>query len=225
MGKGSFKFAWALDRLRAERERGVSIDLALGRLHTRRRALTLLDAPGHRDFLKNMLTATAQVRCGAGGGAGLGAVRGGAGGSALRAVCAQADAAVLVVSAAPGEFEAGVSRQGQTREHALLAYTLGVKQLVLCVNKMDLAEPPYSQRRFEEVVRGVGLFLRKIGYSLPAVPCLPVSGWAGDNLALPSQKVARGVGRRGASALRALGPWQQLQKAKLLNKGAEGSHL
>ncbi|KYO45187.1 hypothetical protein Y1Q_0014653 [Alligator mississippiensis] len=161
MGKGSFKFAWALDRLRAERERGVSIDLALGRLHTRRRALTLLDAPGHRDFLKNMLTATAQ-----------------------------ADAAVLVVSAAPGEFEAGVSRQGQTREHALLAYTLGVKQLVLCVNKMDLAEPPYSQRRFEEVVRGVGLFLRKIGYSLPAVPCLPVSGWAGDNLALPSQKMS-----------------------------------
>ncbi|CAM5088583.1 unnamed protein product, partial [Eretmochelys imbricata] len=98
----------------------------------------------------------------------------------------QADAAVLMLSAAPGEFEAGVCRQGQTREHALLAYTLGLKQLLLCVNKMDLTEPPSSQRLFEEVVRGVSLCLGRIGYSPAAVPCLPVSGWAGENVTLPS---------------------------------------
>uniref|UniRef100_A0A8C0JGE9 Tr-type G domain-containing protein n=1 Tax=Chelonoidis abingdonii TaxID=106734 RepID=A0A8C0JGE9_CHEAB len=148
----SFKFAWVLDKLKVERERGITIDISLWKFHTRRFSITIIDAPGHRDFIKNMLTGTSQ-----------------------------ADAAVLMVSAAPGEFEAGVSRQGQTREHALLAYTLGVKQLLLCVNKMDLTEPPYSQRRFEEVVRGVSLYLRRIGYSPAAVPCVPVSGWAGEN--------------------------------------------
>nr|XP_042716927.1 elongation factor 1-alpha-like isoform X2 [Chrysemys picta bellii] len=160
VGKGSFKFAWVLDKLKAERERGITIDIALWKFHTRRFSVTIIDAPGHRDFIKNMLTGTSQ-----------------------------ADAAVLMVSAAPGEFEAGVSRQGQTREHALLAYTLGVKQLLLCVNKMDLTEPPYSQRRFEEVVRGVSLYLRRIGYSPAAVPCVPVSGWAGENVTLPSPKM------------------------------------
>ncbi|KAG6927534.1 Elongation factor 1-alpha L homeolog, partial [Chelydra serpentina] len=160
VGKGSFKFAWVLDKLKAERERGITIDISLWKFHTRRFSVTIIDAPGHRDFIKNMLTGTSQ-----------------------------ADAAVLMVSAAPGEFEAGVSRQGQTREHALLAYTLGVKQLLLCVNKMDLTEPPYSQRRFEEVVRGVSLYLRRIGYSPAAVPCVPVSGWAGENVTLPSAKM------------------------------------
>uniref|UniRef100_A0A8D0GRJ4 Elongation factor 1-alpha n=1 Tax=Sphenodon punctatus TaxID=8508 RepID=A0A8D0GRJ4_SPHPU len=160
MGKGSLKFAWILDKLKVERERGITIDISLCRFYTHRFAVTIIDAPGHRDFIKNMLTGTSQ-----------------------------ADAAVLMVSAAPGEFEAGISRKGQTREHALLAYTLGVKQLVLCVNKMDLTEPPYSQRRYEEVVRGVGVYLRKIGYSVAAVPCVPVSGWTGENVTLPSYKM------------------------------------
>uniref|UniRef100_A0A8C4W948 Elongation factor 1-alpha n=1 Tax=Gopherus evgoodei TaxID=1825980 RepID=A0A8C4W948_9SAUR len=140
VGKGSFKFAWVLDKLKVERERGITIDISLWKFHTRRFSITIIDAPGHRDFIKNMLTGTSQ-----------------------------ADAAVLMVSAAPGEFEAGVSRQGQTREHALLAYTLG--------------------RRFEEVVRGVSLYLRRIGYSPAAVPCVPVSGWAGENVTLPSPKM------------------------------------
>lgn len=94
-----------------------------------------------------------------------------------------------MVSAAKGEYEAGVSRSGQTREHALLAYTLGVKQIIVCVNKMDLTEPPYSQSRFEEVMRGVSGFLRKIGYDTTAVPFVPVSGWTGENMITASQKV------------------------------------
>lgn len=101
----------------------------------------------------------------------------------------QADAALLVVSAAKGEFEAGVSRNGQTREHVLLAYTLGVKQLVVCVNKMDLTEPPFSQKRYEEVVKNVTVFIKKIGYDPTAVPFVPLSGWCGDNMLAPSQKV------------------------------------
>lgn len=104
----------------------------------------------------------------------------------------QADVALLVVSAAKGEYEAGVSRSGQTREHALLAYTLGVKQIIVCVNKMDLTEPPYSQKRFDEVVRGVSGFLKKIGYDPTTVPFVPISGWTGENMITATQKVMMG---------------------------------
>lgn len=94
-----------------------------------------------------------------------------------------------MVSAAKGEYEAGVSRSGQTREHALLAYTLGVKQMIVCVNKMDLTEPPYSQKRFDEVTRGVSGFLKKIGYDPTSVPFVPISGWTGENMIAATQRV------------------------------------
>ncbi|KTG33524.1 hypothetical protein cypCar_00012728 [Cyprinus carpio] len=102
MGKSSFKYAWVLDKLKAERERGITIDISLLKFNTQKYTFTIIDAPGHRDFIKNMITGTSQ-----------------------------ADAALLIVSAAKGEFEAGISRNGQTREHALLAYTLGVRQLMM----------------------------------------------------------------------------------------------
>ncbi|KAG9348139.1 hypothetical protein JZ751_004169, partial [Albula glossodonta] len=160
IGKGSFKFAWVLDKLKAERERGITIDISLLKFNSQKYSITIIDAPGHRDFIKNMITGTSQ-----------------------------ADVALLVVSAAKGEFEAGISRNGQTREHALLAYTLGVKQIIVCVNKMDLTEPPYSQKRFDEVVRNVTVFIKKIGYDPTAVPFIPVSGWTGENMLAPSPKM------------------------------------
>ena len=81
-----------------------------------------------------------------------------------------------------GEFEAGISKNGQTREHALLAYTLGVKQLIVAVNKMDSTEPPYSQPRFEEIQKEVQGFIKKVGYNPAAVAFVPISGWHGDNM-------------------------------------------
>lgn len=183
MGKSSFKFAWVLDKLKAERERGITIDISLLKFNTQKYTMTIIDAPGHRDFIKNMITGTSQVR---------------AAEVSLRvperitvesAARFQADVALLVVSAAKGEYEAGVSRSGQTREHAVLAYTLGVKQMIVCVNKMDLTEPPYSQMRFDEVVRGVSGFLKKIGYDPSSVPFVPVSGWTGENMITATQKV------------------------------------
>uniref|UniRef100_A0A8W8N0S9 Elongation factor 1-alpha n=1 Tax=Magallana gigas TaxID=29159 RepID=A0A8W8N0S9_MAGGI len=160
MGKGSFKYAWVLDKLKAERERGITIDIALWKFETTKYHVTIIDAPGHRDFIKNMITGTSQADC-----------------------------AVLIIAAGTGEFEAGISANGQTREHALLAFTLGVKQLIIGVNKMDSTEPPYSEARFNEIKGEVEKYIKKIGYNPKAVPFVPISGWHGDNMIEASQKM------------------------------------
>ena len=102
----------------------------------------------------------------------------------------QADCGVLIIAAGTGEFEAGISKNGQTREHALLAYTLGVKQLIVGVNKMDSTEPPYSQARFEEISKEVSNFIKKVGYNPAAVAFVPISGWHGDNMLQTSQNMS-----------------------------------
>ena len=102
----------------------------------------------------------------------------------------QADCGVLIIASGTGEFEAGISKNGQTREHALLAYTLGVKQLIVGVNKMDSTEPPYSQARFEEIQKEVSGFIKKVGYNPAAVPFVPISGWHGDNMLQTSQNMS-----------------------------------
>lgn len=130
MGKGSFKYAWVLDKLKAERERGITIDIALWKFETSKYYFTIIDAPGHRDFIKNMITGTSQ-----------------------------ADVAILVVAGGSGEFEAGFGKDGQTREHALLAYTMGIKQVILAVNKMDSAN--YSEERFTDIKKEVTDYLKK----------------------------------------------------------------
>ncbi|XP_064652967.1 elongation factor 1-alpha [Lineus longissimus] len=161
MGKGSFKYAWVLDKLKAERERGITIDIALWKFETVKYYVTIIDAPGHRDFIKNMITGTSQADC-----------------------------AVLIVAAGTGEFEAGISKNGQTREHGLLCFTLGVKQMIVGVNKMDSTEPPYSEKRFDEIQKEVGGYLKKIGYNPKAVAFVPISGWHGDNMLEPSEKMS-----------------------------------
>jgi elongation factor 1-alpha len=153
MGKASFKYAWVLDKLKAERERGITIDIALWKFESPKSVFTIIDAPGHRDFIKNMITGTSQ-----------------------------ADAAILVIASAQGEFEAGISKDGQTREHGLLAFTLGVKQMVVACNKMDDKTVNYGQGRYEEIVKEVGSYLKKVGYNIEKVRFVPISGWNGDNM-------------------------------------------
>lgn len=99
----------------------------------------------------------------------------------------QADCAVLIVAAGTGEFEAGISQTGQTREHALLANTLGVKQMIVAVNKMDTAR--YSEERFSEVVKEISSYLKKVGYNPLSVAYIPISGFHGDNMLEPSDNV------------------------------------
>jgi elongation factor 1-alpha len=94
----------------------------------------------------------------------------------------QADVAVLVVAAGKGEFEAGIDNNGQTREHALLAFTLGVKQMIVAVNKMDSDSVNWSEERFKEIVDATTQFLKRIGWKTEVIPFVPLSGWTGDNM-------------------------------------------
>lgn len=94
----------------------------------------------------------------------------------------QADVAVLVIDASQGGFEAGISKDGQTREHALLAYTLGVKQMIVACNKMDDKTVKYSEDRYNEIKAEVSAYLKKVGYKPMKIPFVPISGWEGDNM-------------------------------------------
>ena len=142
-----------MDKLKAERERGITIDIALWKFETAASVFTIIDAPGHRDFIKNMITGTSQ-----------------------------ADAAILIIAGGVGEFEAGISKEGQTREHALLAFTMGVKQMVVCINKMDDKSVNWGEARYSEIKKEVSDFLKKIGYNPDKIPFIPISGWTGDNM-------------------------------------------
>jgi len=153
IGKASFKYAWVLDKLKAERERGITIDIALWKFETPRYYITVIDAPGHRDFIKNMITGTSQADC-----------------------------AILVIASGQGEFEAGISKTGQTREHALLAFTLGVKQMIVAVNKMDDKSVNWAEARFNEIKTETTSFLKKIGWNTDKINFIPISGYNGDNM-------------------------------------------
>jgi len=160
MGKSSFKYAWVLDKLKAERERGITIDIALWKFETSKYYFTIIDAPGHRDFIKNMITGTSQ-----------------------------ADVAILVIASGVGEFEAGYAKNGQTREHALLAFTLGVRQMIVLINKMDDKSVKYSKDRYQEIVNEMKKFLKTVGFKPKKIPFIPISGWVGDNMLEPSKNM------------------------------------
>jgi len=153
----SFKYAWVLDQLKDERERGVTIDLAFQKFETPKFFYTLIDAPGHRDFIKNMITGASE-----------------------------ADAAVLVVSAKTGERETALGPGGQAREHAFLLKTLGVNQLVVCINKMDDQTVKYSEKMYNDAKMDVENLLKASGYNVAKIRFIPTSGWTGENLAKPS---------------------------------------
>lgn len=116
-----------------------------------------LDAPGHRDFIKNMITGTSQADC-----------------------------AILIIAAGTGEFEAGISKDGQTREHALLAFTLGVRQLIVAINKMDTVN--WSEDRYNEIMKETTNFIKKLGFNPKVVCFVPISGFHGDNIIEESEK-------------------------------------
>ncbi|XP_014662609.1 PREDICTED: uncharacterized protein LOC106805498 isoform X2 [Priapulus caudatus] len=147
-GKSSFAFAWVLDETPEERQRGVTMDVAQTQFETDTKSVTLLDAPGHKDFIPNMITGAAS-----------------------------ADVAVLVVCATRGEFETGFESGGQTREHALLVRSLGVSQLGVAVNKMDTvgwSQERFDEitRKLMQFLKQAGFKEKDVSF----VPCSGLSG-------------------------------------------------
>ncbi len=160
-GKGdSWKYAWVLDNLKDERERGLTIDLAFQKFESDKYFFTLIDAPGHRDFIKNMITGASEADC-----------------------------SVLVVSAKKGESEVAVGAGGQAREHAFLAKTLGVDQLVVLINKMDDQIVKWSKDRYDIVKAEVETLLKTLGYNTSKIHFIPASGGKGDNLVKKSENM------------------------------------
>ena len=151
-GKAGFGFAYVMDGLNEERERGITIDVAHKEFYTPNYYFTVIDAPGHRDFVKNMITGTSQ-----------------------------ADAAVLNVAANDGV-------NAQTKEHAFLARVLGVQELIVNVNKMDISGVDWSQDKYTSVVAEVTALLKMAGFKTDDIPFIPCSAFDGDNVYNRSDK-------------------------------------
>ena len=164
-GKGdTFKYAWVMDNIKDERERGITIDLAFQKFETPKYFFTLIDAPGHRDFVKNMITGASEADC-----------------------------AVLVLSAKEGETDTAVAPGGQAREHAFLLKTLGVNQIIIAINKMDVSN--YSEDAFKAAKEKGEKLVKSVGYKIDSVPVVPVSGWKGDNLVKKSENMKWWTGK------------------------------
>lgn len=172
LGKSSFAFAFYMDRQKEERERGVTISCTTKEFFTEKWHYTIIDAPGHRDFIKNMISGAAQ-----------------------------ADVCLLMVPA-DGNFTTAIQKgdhkaaeiQGQTRQHARLINLLGVKQLIVGVNKMDSDTAGYREERYKEIANEMKHMLVRVGWKDTfvenSVPILPISGWHGDNLLKPSENMS-----------------------------------
>jgi elongation factor 1-alpha len=171
LGKESFAFAFYMDKSKEERARGVTIACTTKEFFTKKYHYTIIDAPGHRDFIKNMISGASQ-----------------------------ADVALLMVPS-DGNFTAAIARgnhkqgqvQGQTRQHARLINLLGCKQLLVGINKMDCDVAKYGESRYKEIKAEMLNMLGKVGWNKKflkeSVPILPISGWVGDNLLTKSDKM------------------------------------
>ncbi len=151
LGKAGFEFAFVMDNLKEERERGVTIDLAHKKFETPKYYFTIIDAPGHKDFIKNMITGAAQ-----------------------------ADAGVVVVAANDGIM-------AQTKEHVFLARTLGVNQLIIAINKMDMKD--YDEKVFNKIKAGMEALLKTVGYDPSKIPFIPMASLVGENIVEKSDKL------------------------------------
>ncbi|EKM59127.1 uncharacterized protein PHACADRAFT_249364 [Phanerochaete carnosa HHB-10118-sp] len=152
-GRESWYLSWALDSTPQERAKGKTVEVGRAYFETNSRRYTILDAPGHKTFVPSMISGAAQ-----------------------------ADVAVLVISARKGEFETGFEKGGQTREHIMLVKTAGVSKLVCVINKMDESTVKWEKARFDEIVGKLTPFIKASGFSIKDVSFIPVSAFTGANL-------------------------------------------
>ena len=168
LGKSGFEFAFVMDNLKEEQERGVTIDLAHKRFETDKYDFTVIDAPGHKDFIKNMITGAAQ-----------------------------ADAAVIVVAANDGVM-------AQTKEHLFLSRTLGVGQLIVAVNKMDMKA--YAEDAFKNVKEQMSTLMKTVGYKPDEIKFIPIASLPGDNVVKKSENMSWYSGPTLVEAINTLNP-------------------
>ena len=153
LGKGGFEFAFVMDNLKEEQERGVTIDLAHKKFETDKYYFTIIDAPGHKDFIKNMITGASQ-----------------------------ADAAVLVVAANDGI-------NAQTKEHVFLSKTLGVAQIIIGVNKMDISGVDYAEAKYNSVKDEVSKLIASVGYKPAEIKFIAMASLLGENIVKKSENM------------------------------------
>eukprot|EP01138_Halocafeteria_seosinensis_P002295 gb/GECG01002351.1/.p1 GENE.gb/GECG01002351.1/~~gb/GECG01002351.1/.p1 ORF type:complete len:593 (+),score=109.41 gb/GECG01002351.1/:1-1779(+) len=159
LNRESWFLAFIMDTNDEERAKGKTVEVGRAHFQTENRRFTILDAPGHKNYVPNMIQGAAQ-----------------------------ADIGVLVISARKGEFETGYERGGQTREHALLAKTLGVKELVVVVNKMDDQTVEWNEDRYNTIEQRIASFLKKNGFKKKNIRFVPISAITGDNIFKPVPK-------------------------------------
>jgi elongation factor 1-alpha len=155
IGYEKVKYSWVVDQLNAERERSMTINISIKKFESSKYHYSIIDSPGHRDYIGNMIKGVSQ-----------------------------ADLAILVVSAEVGEYEAGMCSEGQTREHVLIAYTMGIKQIIVAINKMDAIE--YNQERFNFIKFDILKFLQKFGFKEPNINFVPYCAYSGENMSKKS---------------------------------------
>ena len=159
-GRDSWYLSWALDSTPQERAKGKTVEVGRAYFETESRRYTILDAPGHKTFVPSMISGAAQ-----------------------------ADIAILVISARKGEFETGFERGGQTREHIMLVKTAGVSKVIVVINKMDEPTVEWSKARFDEIKDKITPFIRAAGFNIKTdVTFIPVSAYTGANLKDPLTK-------------------------------------
>lgn len=152
IGKSSFALAWVMDETSEERSRGVTVDIATNYFETSKSRFTILDAPGHKDFIPNMISGSSQ-----------------------------ADFPVLVIDSSTNSFEAGL--KGQTKEHILIARSMGMQHIIVAVNKMDTAA--WSKPRFDEITKKMTAFLTEASFNASRISFIPLAGLTGENVVTP----------------------------------------
>ncbi len=170
LGKSGFEFAFVMDNLKEEQERGVTIDLAHKKFETDKYFFTVIDAPGHRDFIKNMITGASQ-----------------------------ADAAVLVVAANDGV-------NAQTKEHVFLSKTLGVSQMIIGINKMDISGVDWKEEKYNSVKAEVSTLLASVGFKPAEIPFIAMASLKGDNVVKKSENMPWYTGETLLEAINKLTP-------------------
>jgi len=152
-GKSNYKFSWIVDKWKAEREYGFTLDFTINLLHGANNDIILIDTPGKRKYIKNMVSGTSNC-----------------------------DYAILVISAIKSEFNSEINENSITFEHCIIAYTMGIRKIIVCINKIDDSGVDFTEEYYQQIIKIYSEILHKIGFKTTNITFIPISAWIGYNL-------------------------------------------